>query len=87
MSKTDYYNNHSRFKHPEITEEAARDVIRNPVHIEIQTDGLIRHFGEVTFADGSVTMYARVVTLDDGYTLVTAHPDGAFTRRMRKQQE
>ena len=84
MCKTDYYANHSRYKHPEITEEAALEVIRDPVHVEVQSNGLILHFGEVTFADGSVTMYARVVTLDDGCTLVTAHPDGAFTRRMRR---
>ena len=78
MKTSDYYRNSARFNHPEITEEAAHEVIRNPVHTVVQDDGKIVHYGEVTFADGSHTMYARVITLPDGETLDNAFPDRKF---------
>ena len=79
MKTSDYYRNTARYRHPEITEEAAHEVILNPVHTVVQDDGKIVHYGEVTFADGSHTMYARVITLPDGETLDNAFPDHRFT--------
>ena len=79
MKTSNYYRNTARFKHPEITEEAAHEVIRNPEHTVVQDDGRVQHYGEVTFADGSHTMYARVITLADGETLYNAFPDHEFT--------
>ena len=76
---SDYYRDTARFKHPEITEEAAHEVIRNPVHSKVQLNGRVQYYGEVTFADGSHTMYARVITLPDGETLDNAFPDRHFT--------
>ena len=74
-----YYRDTARFEHPEITEEAAHEVIRNPEHTVVQDNGRIQHYGEVTFADGSRTMYVRVITLPDGETLDNAFPDKRFT--------
>lgn len=80
MKTSDYYRKTARFKHPEITEEAAHEVIRNPDRIVEQDNGRFQYYGKVTFADGSRTMYARVITLPDDETLYNAFPDKQFTK-------
>lgn len=82
---TPYYRNTARHEHSEVPEEVAWDIIDDPDHVEVQDDGRVRYYGEVTFRGGSVTMYARVVTLADGETLHNAFPDKHFTKRMRRQ--
>lgn len=86
MKATDYYRNFARFNHPEITEEAAHEVMRNPARTEVQANGRVRYFGKVTFADGSRTMYARVITLPDGETLHNVFPDSGFTRKTKRAE-
>ena len=86
MKATDYYRNTARLKHPEITEEAAREVIRNPERIVKQDNGRFQYYGKVTFADGSRTMYARVITLPDGETLHNVFPDGRYTRKAKRTE-
>lgn len=78
MKTSEYYRETARFKHPEITEEAAHEVIRNPERVVEQDDGRFQYHGMVTFADGSHTMYIRVITLPDGETLYNAFPDRHF---------
>lgn len=78
MKTSEYYLETARFKHPEITEEAAHEVIRNPERVVEQHDGRFQYHGKVTFADGSHTMYIRVITLPDGETLYNAFPDRHF---------
>lgn len=80
MKTSEYYRETARFEHPEISEEAAHEVIRNPERVVEQDNGRFQYYGKVTFADGSHTMYARVITLPDGETLDNAFPDGKFTK-------
>lgn len=59
------------------------DVIDNPIHTEIQPDGRIRFWGEVPFPDSENPHILRVITLEDGETVLTAFIDRQFRRRQR----
>ena len=80
VKTTWYYDNVARFAHPEISEESARAIIRNPEYVEVQPDGRIRHYGLARFKDGSVTIYAGGIALTDGETLFNVFPDGSYTK-------
>jgi len=49
-------------------------VLDNPVRVEAQPDGRVRHWGFVP----ELGKYLRVVTLDDGETIHNAFPDRRF---------
>lgn len=51
-------------------------VIENPVKEEIQQDGRIRRWAQITEADGK---YLRVILLSDGETVHNAFFDRSFT--------
>ena len=64
-----------------ITEEMCLDVIDNPVHIELQTNGCIQHWGQVDlFGDGKLR-FLKVVTTPTRDSVVTAHLDSNFRRK------
>ena len=56
-------------------------VIENPIEREIQPDGRIRFWGEAPYPDLDNPHILRVVTLEDGETVLTAFFDSGFTRR------
>ena len=89
MNNAPYFNNRARRKHPEIPIDQIRRVVENPEFTEVQPDGRIRLWGEVTFVHNGrlKTMYARVVMLEDGVTLLNAFPDGSFTKKHRREAD
>ena len=58
-------------------------VIENPIEREIQPDGRIRFWGEAPYPDHENPHILRVVTLEDGETVLTAFLDSGFIRRRR----
>jgi len=63
-------------KRPYITREMCIRVVRNPVRVELQTDGeRVRFWAEVPELGGRVL---RVVTLADQRTIHNAFPDRRF---------
>jgi hypothetical protein len=61
-------------RHP-IKDEWMQDVIDNPIHEEVQSDGRIRRWAKITEADGR---YLRVILLEDGETVHNAFFDRRF---------
>jgi hypothetical protein len=53
-------------------------VLRNPLKVERQDDGRIRHWGVVTLPNETQVRILRVVTLEDGETIHNAFPDRNF---------
>ena len=80
MKLTPYFEKIVLNKCLEINLDWCDRVITNPVKIETQPDGRIRHWGIIAEADNRVL---RVVTLDDGETIHNAF----FDRNFRKQLE
>ena len=71
----------------EVTEEMCLDIIDNPVDIEVQDDGCIRHWGPVElFGDGKLR-FLRVVTTPELDCVVTAHLDSKFRRKFMRTQQ
>lgn len=62
-------------KRPYIRIEWCERIVANPMRVETQDDGHIRHWGRV--AEDGNRIY-RVVTLSDGETIHTAFPDRNF---------
>ena len=65
---------------PYLDVEVCRGVIDAPLHTEVQADGRIRFWGEVTLPGESEPRIMRVVTLEDGETIHTAFIDRNFRR-------
>ncbi len=62
-------------KRPCIRREWCERVVANPLKKEVQPDGRIRHWGVVPELGGRAL---RVVTLEDGETILNAFPDRNF---------
>ncbi len=58
----------------EIQREWLVEAVNNPIKTFTQTDGRIRHWIYIE----EMSHYLRVVTLDDGVTVLTAHLDRRF---------
>jgi len=80
MKLTPYFEKIVLNKRLEINLDWFDRVITNPIKVETQPDGRIRHWGIIAEADNRVL---RVVTLDDGETIHNAF----FDRNFRKQLE
>ena len=80
MKLTPYFEKIVLNKRLEIDLDWCDRVITNPIKVETQPDGRIRHWGIIAEADNRVL---RVVTLDDGETVHNAF----FDRNLRKQLE
>lgn len=74
MKTTRYFEEQVLRKRPYIKREWCEQAIENPVRREMQSDGRIRQW---IFVPG-LGKYLRVVTLEDGETILNAFPDRNF---------
>jgi hypothetical protein len=74
MKTTHYFEEQVHRKRPYIQREWCEKVLGQPVATEIQPDGRIRHWGFIA----ELGRYLRVVTLEDGETVLNAFPDRDF---------
>ena len=78
MKTTRYFEEQVLRKRPYIQRQWCEDIRRAPVRREIQQDGRIRFWGEVSMPGEVRARYLRVVTLDDGETVHNAFFDRNF---------
>jgi hypothetical protein len=78
MATTRYFEEQVLRKRPYITLEACNAVVRDPLRVEHQDDGRIRHWGRVTLSNEDEPRILLVVTLEDGKTIHNAFPDRNF---------
>lgn len=84
FKRTPKFQRRNHFDHAEVSDEMVEHVLNNPEFVETQHDGRVRYWGQVApFPDGRL-WYVRVVTLEDGETVLSAFIDGRLTRRMRR---
>ena len=75
MKTTRYFEEQVLRKRPYIRQEWCERIVAHPIAREVQPDGRIRHWGVVDELGGRVL---RVVTLEDGETILNAFPDRDF---------
>ena len=80
VKTTWYFENRVLPKRPEIDPEWCAGVITAPLRTEVQADGRIRFWGEVTLPSETEPRILRVVTLEDGETILNAFLDRNFRR-------
>ncbi len=76
MKSTWYYQNDVLVKRPYLKDEWCELAISNPVRVEVQENGRIRHWAYIP----EIEKYIRVITLADGETVMNAFPDSGFRR-------
>lgn len=81
MKTTRYFEEQVLRKRDYLQIQWCEEVIRDPLHKEIQSDGRIRYYGFVP----ELGKFLRVVTLEDGSTLHNAFPDRDFTLKEPRQ--
>lgn len=75
MKTTRYFEEQVLRKRPYIRREWCERIVSKPLKREVQPDDRIRFWGEIPELGGRVL---RVVTLEDGETLLNAFPDRNF---------
>lgn len=65
-------------KRPYLSLDLCRSVVANPIRVEPQEDGRVRHWGMATLPNEREARILRVVTLADGVTIHNAFPDRNF---------
>ena len=75
MKTTRYFEEQVLRKRPYIRREWCEEIVARPIRREVQRDGRIRHWGVVAELGGCAL---RVVTLEDGETILNAFPDRDF---------
>jgi len=75
LKTTRYFEEQVLRKRPYIQRKWCEQIVAQPIKREVQPDGRIRHWGEVAELGGRVL---RVVTLEDGETILNAFPDRGF---------
>ena len=75
MKTTRYFEEQVLRKRSYIRREWCERILTNPIARKIQPDGRIRHWGVIAELGGRVL---RVVTLEDGETILNAFPDRSF---------
>ena len=78
MINTRYFAEQVLRKRTYLTVEMCRAVLAAPIRREVQDDGRIRHWGNVTLPDEPTPRILRVVTLEDGATLHNAFFDRGY---------
>jgi hypothetical protein len=78
LKTTRYFEEQVLRKRPYIRRDWCRDALAAPVRREIQPDGRIRFWGQVSLAGETRPRFLRVVTLADGETLHNAFFDRDF---------
>ncbi|CAN5199575.1 hypothetical protein BH23GEM4_BH23GEM4_13330 [soil metagenome] len=74
MKTTRYFEQEVVRKRPYIQREWCERALRNPARREVQPDGRVRYW---LFVE-ELGRYLRVVTLEDGETVLNAFPDRRF---------
>ncbi|HBB89638.1 MAG TPA: hypothetical protein DC047_18690 [Blastocatellia bacterium] len=74
-SFTNYFESQVLRKRPYLRKEWCIAIIENPIRFEIQSNGRVRFWGQVSELDDRVL---RVVTLADRVTIHNAFPDRGF---------
>jgi hypothetical protein len=74
MKTTRYFEEQVLRKRPYLQREWCEQVLANPIRREVQPDGRIRHWAYID----EIEKYIRVVTLEDGETVLNAFPDRNF---------
>ena len=80
MKTTRYFEEQVRRKRPYIDPAWCVAVIAAPIRRDVQPDGRIRFWGEVTRVGEDAPRILRVVTLADGETVHNAFFDRGFKR-------
>lgn len=75
MKATRYFEEQVLRKRAYIKREWCERIVASPLKREVQSDGRIRFWGQVPELGGR---YLRVVTLEDGETLLNVFPDRRF---------
>lgn len=75
LKTTRYFDEQVLRKRPYIRREWCEEIVRHPLHRETQPDGRVRYWGVVAELGGRAL---RVVTLEDGETILNAFPDRNF---------
>lgn len=83
MKTTRYFEEQVRRKRPYINPHWCVNIIAAPIRRERQADGRIRFWGEVTLPGEETSRILRVVTLDDGETILNAFFDRGFRKEER----
>lgn len=61
-------------RRPYLRQEWLAEVVANPLHVEMQPNGRIRHWAYIA----ELGKYLRVITEPDGETVHNAFPDRGF---------
>ena len=80
LKTTWYFDVIVRQKRPEIDPDWCVDVLNSPVKVKRQPNGRYRFWGEITLTGETVTRVLRVITLEDGETILNASFDRRFQR-------
>jgi len=80
MQATRYFVEQVLRKRPYIDEKWCSEIVARPLRRDVQTDGRIRFWGEVTDPRDGKVRILRVVTLEDGETIHNAFFDRGFQR-------
>ena len=80
METTRYFKEQVLRKRPYIDLRWCAQVIAAPLRREVQTNGRIRFWGEISLPDEGKIRILRVVTLDDGQTIHNAFFDRGFRK-------
>ena len=83
MKTTRYFEEQVRRKRPYVDPAWCAAVIAAPLRRDVQPDGRIRFWGEVTRVADDASRILRVVTLADGETVHNAF----FDRRFKRDEE
>jgi len=74
VKTTRYFEEQVLRKRPYIRREWCQLALQQPAHIQVQPDGRVRYWVYIT----ELGKYLRVVTLEDGETVLNAFPDRDF---------
>ena len=75
MKTTSYFRRSVLLRRPYLKEEWIECVLNNPVRVEVQANGRIRHWAYIP----DLGKHLRVVTEPDGETVHNAFPDRRFS--------
>ncbi len=77
IKTTPYFENSVRKRRSFIKDEWIKFVIEKPETVELQPDGRIRRWAYIE----ELGKYLRVITLDDGVSVLNAFPDRDYKKK------
>ena len=87
MKITEHLRDRLEKERPYIQLEWIAQTLQSPIAREIQSDGRIRFWSVVPYPDEDNPHILRVVTLEDGESVLTAFIDSGFRRRLGEYDE